>query len=149
MSDYPMVVNNTTDKPMLKAPLGNNTIKNETLAYIDAYDAVLNTDYAYIAYKETDVHRDEWKVRINASKTTGAVFEPQKMREKAREAAAQGKPWFAWGSGLTPSEGDPREVEFRVHHEGGKPSAIEISLTLRNFDSTAAPTQSVKFEWPS
>lgn len=149
MTTIPSIINNTTDKPLIEAPASNDTLKRETLAYIDAYDAVLNCDYAFVAYKETDVNRNEWKVRINSSKTTGVVFDPPMMRDKARQTAAQGQPWFNWGAAVNPSDGDPRHIEFRVHHSNGKPSAIEILVTLRNFDGSATEPQSVKFDWPA
>lgn len=149
MTTIPSVINNTTDKPILTVPADNNTLKFEPLAYIDAYDAVLDCDYAFLAYKETNVDRDEWKVRINSSKTTGVVFDPQQMRENARSTAAQGKPYFNWGAAVTPSEGDPRSIEYRVHQTNGKPSAIEIAIVLRNFDGSAAEPQSITFDWPS
>ena len=55
------------------------------LAYMDAYDAVLNGDYAFVAYKETDSSGD-WRVRIKSSQTAGAVFEPflSLMRRSAK-----------------------------------------------------------------
>ena len=34
------------------------------LAYVDAYDAVLNCDYAFVAYREADSNGD-WRVRID------------------------------------------------------------------------------------
>ena len=60
------------------------------LAYVDAYDAVLNIDYAFVAYKETDSNSD-WRVRIKSSQTAGGVFEPDAMRSNARSAGAQGR----------------------------------------------------------
>ena len=67
------------------------------------------------------------------------------MRTQARAAGAQGKPWFPWGFSIDPSEGDPRCVQFRVHVEGGKPSAVEMFLQCRKFDGTADEAKSVMF----
>jgi len=117
------------------------------LGYVDAYDAVLNCDYAYVAYKETD--SSGWRVRIKSSQTAGAVFEPDAMRSNARAAGAQGKPWFQWGYSFDPSAGDPRCVQFRVHVANGQPSEIEMFLQLRKFDSTPDAPKSVKFAWPA
>lgn len=149
MTTIPSIINNTTDKPLLSTPESNDTLKREPLAYIDAYDAVLDCDYAFLAYKETDVDRNEWKVRIQSSKTTGVVFDPPMMRDKARSTAAQGKPWFTWGAGFEPSESDPRHIEYRVHQTNGKPSAIEIYVAMRAFGGGAGEPQSVKFDWPA
>lgn len=117
------------------------------LAYVDAYDAVLNCDYAFVAYKETDGFG--WRVRIKSSQTAGAVFEPDAMKNNARSTGAQGKPWFQWGYSLDPSTADPRNIQFRVHVANGQPGEIEIFVQLRQADGTADAPKSVKFPWPS
>lgn len=117
------------------------------LAYVDAYDAVLNCDYAFVAYKETDSWG--WRVRIKSSQTAGGVFEPDAMRTNARSAASQGKPWFQWGYSFDPSESDVRCIQFRVHVANGAPSEVEIFVQLRKADGTADAPKSVKFSWPS
>jgi hypothetical protein len=120
----------------------------EALAYIDAYDAVLNGDYAFVAYKETDSNGD-WRVRVSSLNTAGSVFEPAQMKSNARSTGAQGKPWFAWGFGIDPSEGDCRHIQCRVHVQEGAPVAIEIFVQLRKFDGSADAPKSVTFPWPS
>lgn len=117
------------------------------LAYLDAYDAVLNCDYAFVAYLETDSFG--WRVRITSSQTAGAVFEPVALRSNARAATAQGRSWFLWGYGCDPSPGDPRCIQFRVHVADGQPREIEIFVRLRQADGTAAAPKSVKFPWPT
>ena len=114
------------------------------LAYVDAYDAVLNCDYAFVAYKETDSNGD-WRVRIKSSQTAGAVFEPAMMKSNARSTGAQGKPWFQWGYSFDPSPSDPRNIQFRVHVLNGQPHEIEMLVQLRKFDGTADAAKSVKF----
>jgi len=141
------IMNNVTNKPLIEAPSNDSNRRYETLGYIDAYDAVLNCDYAFVAYKETETSGD-WRVRINSSQTAGAVFEPMAIRSKARETSAQGKPWFQWGYSFDPSAGDPRNIQFRVHVNNGRPSEIEMLVQLRKFDGTADAPQSVKFPWP-
>jgi hypothetical protein len=120
----------------------------QQLAYVDAYDAVLNIDYAFVAYKETDGNGD-WRVRIKSSQTAGAVFEPAMMKSNARSTGAQGKPWFPWGYSFDQSAEDARWIEFRVHVENGLPSEIEMYVRLRKFDGTADTPKSVKFPWPA
>ena len=117
------------------------------LAYVDAYDAVLNCDYAFVAYKETDSYG--WRVRIQSAQTAGGVFEPDAMRSNARAAGAQGKPWFQWGYSFDPSASDPRCIQFRVHVVNGQPGEIEMFVQLRKFDGTADAPKSVKFPWPA
>lgn len=119
----------------------------EHLAYMDAYDAVLNCDYAFVAYKETDCFG--WRVRIKSSQTAGAVFEPEAMRSNARSATAQGKPWFQWGYSFDPSADDSRCIQFRVHVANGQPKEIEIFVQLRKLNGTADAPHSVRFPWPA
>jgi hypothetical protein len=119
----------------------------QQLAYVDAYDAVLNCDYAFVAYKETD--GPSWRVKIQSSATAGGMFDPDAMRSNARAAGAQGKPWFQWGYSFDPSASDPRCIQFRVHVANGQPSEVEIFVQLRKFDGTADAPKSVKFPWPA
>lgn len=119
----------------------------QQLAYIDAYDAVNNDDYAFVAYKETD-SSGSWRVRITGKQTAGAVFEPDAMKSNARSTGAQGKPWFQWGFSIDPSPGETRCVQFRVHVKDGKPHEIEMFLQLRKADGTADEPKSVRFGWP-
>jgi hypothetical protein len=138
---------NTTTQ-LIEAPTSDANYRFETLGYIDAYDAVLNCDYAFVAYKETDSGGD-WRVRIKSSQTAGAVFERAAIRSKARETGAQGKPWFQWGYSFDPSAGDPRMIQFRVHVVNGQPSEIEMVVQLRKFGGAADAAKSVKFPWPA
>jgi hypothetical protein len=133
---------------LIEAPTSDANHKYETLGYVDAYDAVINCDYAFVAYKETDSGGD-WRVRIKSSQTAGAVFEPAAMRSKARETGAQGKPWFQWGYSFDPSASDARNIQFRVHVADGKAAQIEMLVQLRKSDGTADTAKSVKFAWPA
>lgn len=138
----------SSGKPLLETPenvSGGATYQH--LAYVDAYDAPLNCDYAFVAYKETDSGGD-WRVRIKSSQTAGAVFEPDMMVNNARAASAQGKAWFSWGYSFDPSDDDPRCIQFRVHVAEGMPSAIEILVQLRKFDGSPDEPRSVRFDWP-
>jgi hypothetical protein len=134
---------------LVQAPSSSSTQAIMPLATLDAYDAILNDDYAFVAYKETDIGSGEWRIRVKARHLTGVVFEPEAMRLQARSAGAQGKPFFTWGNSIDPSAGDPRLVQYRVHVEGGKPAKIEIVVQCRNADHTAAPAKSVSFPWPA
>jgi hypothetical protein len=120
----------------------------QQLGYVDAYDAVLDADYAFVAYKENDSNGD-WRVRIHSSQGAGGVFEPAMMKSNARSTGAQGKPWFSWGWSFDQSAGDSRWIQFRVHVANGLPCEIEIFVQLRKFDGTANVPKSVKFAWPS
>lgn len=140
---------NTTAAQLIETPAnvaGGATYQH--LAYVDAYDAVLNCDYAFVAYRETDSSGD-WRVRIKSSQTAGAVFEPAMIKSNARSTGAQGKAFFTWGYSFDPSPSDPRNIQFRVHVANGQPSEIEMLVQLRKFDGTADAAKSVKFPWPA
>src|SRR6187431_2094269 len=133
---------------LVEAPVSDANYRYETLGYIDAYDAMLNCDYAFVAYKETDSSGD-WRVRIRSSQTAGAVFERVPIRSKARETSAQGKTWFQWGYSFDPSPSDPRNIQFRVHVANGQPVEVEMLVQLRMFGGAADAAKSVRFAWPS
>jgi hypothetical protein len=134
-------------KTLIEALASNASFSYETLACLSAYDAVLNCDYTFLAYKETE-RSGEWRVRIKSAQTAGTVFEPAMMRSKARETAAQGKSWFQWGYSFDPTPGDPRNIQFRVHVKNGKPIEIEMFVQLRQYGGAPAEAQSVRFSWP-
>jgi len=136
------------DQQLLDLPASDASCKYEQLGYVDAYDAVLNCDYAFLAYKETD-SANQWRVRIRSSATAGAVFEPAMMKSKSREANAHGRPWFQWGYSFDPSAGDPRNIQFRVHHRDGQTSEVEMYICLRKADGSAGQEKTVRFPWPS
>lgn len=137
-----------TAAALIEAPASTPSQQYQTLGYVEGYDAVLNGDYAFVAYKETD-SSGAWRVRISGKQTAGAVFEPEAMRLKARETGAQGKPYFTWGFSMDPSAGDARCVQFRVHVKDGKPSEIEMFLQLRKADGSADAPKTVSFPWPA
>lgn len=133
---------------LMEAPASTDTQTIETLGAIDAYDAVLNDDYAFVVFKETDRGNGAWRVRIKGRHMTGVVFEPEMMRLQSRSAGAQGKPHFTWGNGIDPSAGDARLIQYRVHVADGKPSKIEIVLQTRLADGSAAQAKSLQVAWP-
>lgn len=137
-----------TTEQLITAPESANGTSYETLAYAEAYDAPTNSDYAFVAYKETGSD-GVWRVRIAGKSTPGAVFEQDAMKQNSRAAAAQGKPFFTWGWSMDPSNGDAREIQFRVYHENGRTNAIELFLRLRNFDGSPAEPVSVRAPWPA
>lgn len=133
---------------LMEAPASTDSQMIETLGAIDAYDAVLNDDYAFVVFKETDKGSGAWRVRIKGRHMTGVVFEPEMMRSQARAAGAQGKPFFTWGNGIDPSAGDGRMIQYRVHVTDGAASAIEIVVQTRKADGTAMPAKSLRVDWP-
>lgn len=139
----------TATRAWVEIPVDDASTRHEALAYLEAYDAVNDDDYAFLACREIDRATGNWQVRIKARAMSGAVLDPEQIRKAARTAEAQQKPYFTWGAGVEPSPGDPRQVEFRVHVADGKPSEVEIFVVLRQFDHTAAKPQAVRFPWPA
>lgn len=137
------------ETPLLDTPPDNAAHSFVPLGYLAAYDAPLNCDFAFLAYKETDKDSGNWRVRIRSTQTEGAVFESPLIAKKARETGAQGKPFFLWGYKLEPSAADPRHIEFRVYQEGGQPKELEIFVRLRQFDQSPDTPQSLRVPWPA
>jgi hypothetical protein len=137
------------DQPQrITPPDSDDHTTYQQLGYVEAYDAVLDCDYAFVAWKETSRSSGDWRVRIRSSQTAGAEFDPAMIRSQARSAGAQGKLWFPWGYNFEPSEGDPRQIEFRVHVAQGQPSEVEMLVRLRRFDHGPDEARSVRFPWP-
>src|SRR5262245_8891588 len=98
-----------TIQQLIEAPTSDSNTTYEMLGYVDAYDAVLDLDYAFVAYKETSRDSGQWRVCIKSSQTAGAVFEPEMIRKQARATGAQNKSWFQWGYSFDPDASDPRQ----------------------------------------
>ena len=133
---------------LIEAPASTPSQDIKMLAKLDAYDAVLNDDYTFVAYKETDKSTGDWRVRIKGRHLTGVVFEPDMMKSNARSTGAQAKPFFTWGNGIDPTPGDARMIQYRVHVTDGAASAIEIVLQTRKADGSAMPAKSLRVNWP-
>src|SRR5678815_542844 len=88
-------------QPLIEAPASDNYRAVQTLGYLDAYDAVLNDDYAFVAFKETEKSSGSYEIKIKSRHTAGAVFDPAMIRAKCREAGAHNQPYFTWGYSLS------------------------------------------------
>jgi hypothetical protein len=141
-------LSNLAQPQLIEAPAADLNRRYETLAYLEAYDAVLNNDYAFVAYQETDRASGRSIVKIGSRNTAGASLDPVAIRQRCRMAAARNESFFTWGYAFAPTAGDPRQIEFRVHVENGVPKEIEIFVCLRKADHSAAQPQSVRFSWP-
>jgi hypothetical protein len=139
----------TATNQLIDAPASDSNATYTTLGYVDAYDAVLNCDYAFVAYRESRRDSSDWRLRVRSSQTAGGEFDPAAIIRQARACGAQGKPYFTWGYSFDPSPSDPRQIEFRVYVVNGQPTEVEIYVRLRKFDGTAGEPKSVKFPWPT
>ncbi len=136
----------TLPHQLIEAPASDTYRTYETLGYVEAYDAILNGDYAFVAFRETDRSTGVSIVKISSKGTAGASFDPAAMRNRCREAGAKNEPYFTWGYSFTPSVGDPRQIEFRVHQTAGVPVALEIFVVTRRADGSAQPAKSLRME---
>ncbi|MEO6996329.1 MAG: hypothetical protein ABI273_22180 [Lacunisphaera sp.] len=134
--------------PLVEAPVSDASRLYQTLGYVEAYDAVLNCDYAFVAYQETEQASGQWRVCIKSTQTAGGSFDPAAIRGKARETGAQGRSYFTWGYQFEPTAGDPRQIEFRVYVADGGPSEVEIFVRLRKADHSADQARAIRFRWP-
>lgn len=137
------------DAQLVEPPASDSSYTYQQLGYLQARDSVLSLEYAFVAYKETIRSSGEWCVRIKSSQTAGAVFEPKMIANECLKANDQGKAYFIWGYNFEPSQGDPRQIEFRVYHKDGKPSEIEMLARLRKGDHSPGEPKSTKFAWPA
>lgn len=133
---------------LLAAPASDEIFERETLAYVDAHDGIQNTDYAFVAYKETHRTSGTWCIRIASSHSAGAVFHPNAIRLQARAVAEERRRSFVWATPLLPKVGDPRRIEFRIYVADGRPATVEIFVRLRKFDYTPDEARIVTFPWP-
>ena len=138
----------TLAQPLIEAPASDETTEREMLAYVDAFDAVLNTDHAFLAIKETHRVSGAWWIRILALHGPDSVFHPNAIRLQARAAGAQGKSWFNWGHAMAPTASDPRSIVFRVHVRDGHPATVDMLVRMRRFDHGTDELRSATFLWP-
>ncbi len=141
---------NTNDQ-VIPAPKSSTAREVEQLAYLESFDAVVDKDYAYVVYKETKTDSGKWVIRIKASVTAGAVFDPDgsALKSAMRKAAGHDEPHVVWGFNLQPKAGDPRLVENRIIlGSDGSPSALEVYLITRKADSSARESHIATIAWP-
>ena len=134
--------------PLVQAPVSDGIHDYKTLGYVEAYDAVSDSDYAFVAYQETEKNSAYWRVCIKSTQTAGGSFDPAAIRAKARETGERGRAYFTWGYHREPVSGDPRQIEFRIYVTNGAPREVEIFVRLRKADHRADLAKSVRFLWP-
>lgn len=135
--------------PLLEAPPSDVRRVVSPLAYVDGYDAVLDEDFAFVAYQETDRAGGAWRVQVRGLHTPGATLEPAEVQRLAREAEASGAPFALVGYRLAPGPGDLRQVELRLHQRSGRPAEVELFLRLRLASGAPDTPRSARFPWPA
>lgn len=134
--------------PLLEAPPSDMRRVVSPLAYVDGYDAVLDEDFAFVAFQETDRASGAWRVQIRGLHTPGASLEPEEALLLSGEAEASGAPFSLVGYRLAPGPGDLRQVELRLHQVGGRPVEVELFLRLRLASGAPDTPRSARFLWP-
>lgn len=137
---------------LVKAPASSAHTKVEQLAYLEAYDAVLDGDYALVVYAETKTASGQTVVKIKSKNTPGSTFDPsnESFRKALRRSVVQGEDYLGWGFCFSTSESDPRVVETHVYgDEQGRPTALEVHLVTRKLDGSAGAPQVARIPWPT
>ncbi len=122
-------------------------VSYRSLASVEAYDAVLDSDYEFVVFKESD-RNGNWRLQIKAPEATGTIFEPAMLERSIRAGGYRRLPWYQWSYSIDPCAGYSRTIHFRVHLQDGKPSEIEIFFHVRDFSGIAGSAQSVRFAYP-
>jgi len=138
-------------RKLLSAPQSDGSTKIEELAYLHSYDVIARTDYAYLAYKETDMESGKWMLRVKGKGTASSHLKPYKrgFKEDIREAAREGRDYMVWGFRIEPDKRDPRVVENRVYFDDSlNPTHVEMHLVTRNGDRSARERKVARFDWP-
>lgn len=139
-------------KQIVSAPKPTGSKQVEPLAYLASYDAVVDKDYAYAFWKETDANKGTWEIRFKGSVTAGGALNPNhpSFRSNMSKAAKAGLDYAVLGFNLTPKESDPRHFETRVHFDADlNPSHIDVRLVTRRADGSPNEPQVARIEWPA
>ena len=132
-------------------PKSTDRKKVTQLAYLHAYDVIVDKDYAYVAYKEEDVSTGKWIFKISAKSTAGASIDPNHavFKTNIESAVKKGQSHMVFGFNLQPKDDDPRLVENRVcFDESQNPTHIEIRVVARKADGSPTREQLAKIDWP-
>jgi hypothetical protein len=139
------------ENPLVSAPASTDRAQIEPLGYFESHDAMVNKDYAYAVYKETNPANEKWYLKIKATCTAGTSLDPDhpSVRKNISEAAKAGKDYIVFGFNLVPKGDDPRLVENRMYFdENLNPTKVSMHLITRNADGSPTPEQTINFDWP-
>lgn len=150
--EWPAGRNDGDEKQVLSAPKSSGSTLIDELAYINSYDVIANSDYAYLAYKATNTKTGKWILKIKAKVTSSTSIDPndRSLRRSIMKAAKEGKDYITTGFSLTPKDNDPRLVENRVYFDKSlNPTRVEIHIVTRNVDGSPTEKKVAKFKWPA
>jgi len=139
-------------KKFVEAPASSANTQVVELGYLELYDAVAESMYAFVAYRETAVDTGKWEFRIKSANTAGTTIDPDNsfLDGYILKALGKGETYFVWGFNLTPSPGDPRLVENRIYFDEERNiTSVELHLITRKADSSPNEEKVLKIDWPA
>ena len=71
----------------------------------------------------------------------------EKLKKATQKAHTSKQPYAVYGHRITPKKGDHRNLEYRIHHENGKPTALEIYLVTRDADWNPKQVKTLKYSF--
>lgn len=139
------------ENQLIYPPKSSGCKLTSQLAYLSSYDAIIDKDYAFVVYKEENIKKGEWKLKVKSRETADTSIDPAHplFRRKMSEAAKSGKNYFVMGFAISPRDGDPRRVESRIYfNDLFQPQYYQLHLVTRNADGTPTEERFTKVPWP-
>jgi len=137
---------------VISPPKSTDRLEITELAYLNAYDPIVDKDYGFTAYVERKPDSGKWQLRIGAKSTAGASLDPDhaSFRTRIDQAADAGDDHVCFGFRMEPKPDDPRKVENRLYFDADRqPTRVEIEVVTRRIDGTAREPLVASFDWPS
>jgi hypothetical protein len=149
--EFDMVDSHAAGEQLLHPPKSSGYKEITQLGYLDAYDGVIDKDYAFVVYKEANTKKGEWKLKVRSKQTANTSIDPSHpiLRRKMAEAVKAGKEYIVMGFSMTPRGSDPRLVENRIYfNEQLQPQCMQLHLIMRNPDGSPTAEKVIRVAWP-
>ena len=121
--------------------------KYKILGDLYDYDGILEKYYYFLLYKEISMPSRDEILQVCSNLIISNVFSKKNLIKTAKKAHKEGKPYAVFGYRMTPNKGDNRTLEYRVYHDDGKPTALEIFLIARDKDWNAKAPKTLRYEF--
>ncbi len=114
---------------------------------LEAHDDQNSKDYIFIVSEERE--GDSFVIRIAGNIVTGTFWTKDQAGKSAQKMQALGVKREKRGSPYVPTgKSDKRSITYELLQEGGKPTAIEISVTTLKADGAPYPEKKLTVKWP-
>ncbi len=148
LKDLKKKLSNATKK-LVELPKNTSSKEYKSLGYVQAHDTIIKKDYAFLIYKESDLNKGSFVIRIKSNVVTGTVLDQPSALKNAQKANKEGKKYFTMGRPFSPAGAlDKRVVEYRFYQKNGKPDSIEVYVVTRNKKRNANKPKTAKASWP-